>query len=484
MNRNLLILFKICLLLLAGFIGQAQERTKTYQETFNVDKDAVLDINTSHADIEFETWDRDQVEITAMVELEEATDEEAATFFEKDAVEMVGNSKKIELRTVGPGRSFHSSYSFNVRDLDIVIPDVPSVEHILEQVEIPEVIVIPELPPMPPMPPMPFLDFDYDAYKKDGEKYMKEWKKNFDKNFDKEYQERIKEWSKEVEERTKERAEEIKELREERDRIRQEAREARDEARKQRDEVRKQREEVRKQREEVRHEARIHRNWRFHSDDGSNIFYFSTDGESKKYKVKTNIKIKMPKSVKLKMDVRHGEVKLADNTRNINASLSYASLLASTIDGNKTNIRASYSPVVVQKWNYGQLKADYSDVITLKEVKELKLNAISSNVTIERLSDNVIVSNNLGSLLINSVGDGFSNIDISVENGEVDCSLPSVPFTIYVNETLSDFEYPEKLTLQSSKNMNNSVHKGYHIAKKDGKSINITSKYSDVVLKE
>ncbi len=197
MNRNHLILFNISLLLLAGFVAQAQEKTKTYKETFNVEEDAVLEINTSHADIEFETWGKNQVEITAVVELEEATDEEAKAFFEKDAVEIVGNSKKIELRTVGPGTGFNSSYSFNVRDLDIVIPEVPSVEHILEQVEIPEVMVIPELPPMPPMP---FLDFDYDAYKKDGEKYMKEWKKNFDKNFDEEYKVRIKEWSKEVEE--------------------------------------------------------------------------------------------------------------------------------------------------------------------------------------------------------------------------------------------------------------------------------------------
>ncbi|NAY90401.1 hypothetical protein GTQ34_00580 [Muricauda sp. JGD-17] len=474
MNRNHRILFNVSLFVLAGFWCHAQETSKTYKETFNVGNDAILNINTSHADIEFETWDRNQVEVTAVVELENATDEEAVVFFEKDPIKIVGNSKEIEVRTVGGGMTMHAPYGFNIGDLDIVIPDIPSVEHLLEGIELPEVMVIPE---MPPMPPIPFLEFDYNAYKKDGDKYLKEWKEDFDENFDEEYQEHIKEWSKEVEKMSKEREEEIKQLREERERIREEARKVRDEARKQRDELRK-------QRDGLRHQARIERSVRIHSDGNSNVFYFSSDGESKKYKVKIHIKINMPKSVKLKMDVRHGEVKLADNTRNINASLSYASLLATTIDGSGTNIRASYSPVLVQKWNYGQLKTDYSDEVNLKEVKELKLNAISSNVTIDRILDNVLVSNNLGSLRINSVDDRFSSIDISVEHGEVDLKLPSVPFSIYVNETLSEFKYPTTLTLNSSKNHNNRVYRGYYKSKKNSQSINITSRYGDVVLKE
>ena len=83
MNRNHQILFNLGLLLFSIATLSGQESTsKTYKETFNVASDAVLDINTSHADIEFETWDKNQVEITAVVELEEATKEEAERFFE------------------------------------------------------------------------------------------------------------------------------------------------------------------------------------------------------------------------------------------------------------------------------------------------------------------------------------------------------------------------------------------------------------------
>ncbi|SNZ00304.1 hypothetical protein [Flagellimonas pacifica] len=477
MNRNNQILFNVFLFALAGITGYGQEKSKTYTETFNVSNETVLNINTSHADIEFETWTKDQVEITAVIELEGATDEEAQSFFEKDAVKILGNSKEIEIST-------KKSNFGSMQDFNFVLPDLPTVAPLIEQIELPEmpeVIVIPE---MPPMPPIPYFDFDYDAYKKNGDKYLKKWKKDFDKSFDEEYQNRFEEWSKRVEEMAEKREKQVIIIEEQREKQMEEREAMREEARAQRDELRARRNELRQQRNELRNRLRSERVFSIQSEDDSNMFYFSSDGEPKKYKVKKRIKIKMPKSVKLKMNVRHGEVKLAANTKNIKASLSYASLLASTIDGNGTDIRASYSPIEVKKWNYGQLKTDYSDNVNLIEVGDLKLNAISSNITIERLTNNAFVSNNLGSLQINSLADGFSNVDITVENGEVNFKIPSTPFSIYVNETHSDFEYPEVLVLDSSKNYNTNIHKGYYINNKGGKSINISSKYSEVVLEE
>ncbi|MBO0322047.1 hypothetical protein J0X14_07045 [Muricauda sp. CAU 1633] len=484
MNRRHQILFSGLLFVLTGLVCHAQEKSKTYKETFNVDEDAVININTSYADIEFETWNKNQVEITAVVELEGATDEEVKAYFEKDQITIKGNSKEIEVST--QGNTFWGGNSSFVYDFDVPV-EIPNIEFVMPEIpeipQIPEIIVIPNLPPMPPMPPMPHMDFDYDAYKKDGDKYLKEWKKNFDKNFDKEYKERFKEWSEEMGEMAKEMAENRKEMEENRKLLMEERKEMMEEQQEQRKEAR---EEMQKHREEARkHQEEVKRHVISINNGEPNVFYFSSDdGERKKYKVKKRIKIKMPKNVKLKMDVRHGEVKLAANTKNINASLSYASLHASTIDGDKTNIRASYSPVEVQQWNYGQLKTDYSDRVNLREVKDLKLNSVSSNVSIGKLMNNAFVTNSLGALNIDSVSSGFSNIDITVENGEVDCAVPSVPFTIYVNETASEFSYPKSMAIGTSKNYNTNVHKGYHIANTGGKSITINSKYSDVVLKE
>ncbi len=487
MNKNNQILFKAFLFVLASAACHGQEKAKTYKETFNVGSETVLNIDTSHADIEFETWAKNEVEITAVVELEGATDEEAEAYFEKEVVQILGNSKEIQVKTSGSEFGVFAPNDMSDWNFNFVIPDVPMVEPLFQEIEIPELPELPEvfvLPEMPPMPPIPFTDFDYDAYKKDGDKYLKEWKKDFDKSFNKNYQDKLKEWGKKVEKRAKEREKEQKELLKDREAIREEARAVREEARAVRDELRAEREEERAKRNEERH-YRVEQSIRIHNGDDANIFYFSSDdGENKKYKVKKSIKIKMPKSVKLKMNVRHGEVKLAANVKNINASLSYASLLASTIDGDATDIRASYSPVVVQQWNYGQLKTDFSDQVDLKEVKQLKLNAVSSNVTIERLVDKVLATNNLGALQINTVADGFSNIDITMENGEFDCTIPNVPFTIYVNETSSEVKFPEKLAVGSSSNYSANIHKGYHITDESKKSININAKYSEVVLKE
>jgi hypothetical protein len=213
-----------------------------------------------------------------------------------------------------------------------------------------------------------------------------------------------------------------------------------------------------------------------------NIFYFSSDKERKRYKVKKRIKIKMPKSVKLKMNVRHGEVKLAATTKNLDASLQYASLLASTIEGSGTNIRASYSPVVVKKWNYGQLKTDYSDRVNLEEVGELRLNAISSNVVIDRLNKSVLLTNNLGAVKIKSVSNNFKDIDVSVQNGEFTCIVPKTPVSFYLNGTRSRVIYPSEWTMERTKNFDNEVCKGFQTNANSGKSITVNSKYSEVVL--
>ncbi len=484
MNRNHQILFSGLLLALVGFTGQAQEKSKTYKETFNVNKDTELNINTSYADIEFETWNKDEVEITAVIELEGVDQEEADSYFERDLVKIMGNSQEIEVSTE---RS--APYAIGYSGFNIDIPEMPSVAEIIANVEIPEIpaFTIPEInvmPAMPPMPPLPPIEFDYDAYKKDGDKYMKEWKKEFDKTFDKEYKKRFEEWGEEMEKMAEEREARREEMRGEREKLREEREKVREEMqerlKEQREELRAQREELRSEHAELRKQAReeartIH--------GSPNVFYFSSDGKYKEYKVKKRIIIKMPKYIKLNLNVRHGEVKLAENTKNINASLSYASLLASTIDGANTDIRVSYSPIVVQNWNYGSLSTDYSDEVNLKEVKELKLNSVSSNVVIGKLANKAMVTNNFGALTIDEVSNGFNTIDISMENGELNCKLPETSYVISVNETTSGFKYPNTLKLKSTKKYGGNLHTGYNISKNEGKTIKINSKFSEVVLK-
>ncbi len=339
-------------LLLAGSVmitaaGIAQE-SRTYQERFNVNSDVVVELNTSHADIEFETWNKNEVVVEATVELEGASAEEAAAYFGKKGVEIIGNSSEVQVRTQAERWEFHFSddMDFDIEDFDVEIPEIPDVAPLVEEImeQIPEIA---SMPPMPPMPPMPKQGFDYEAYKKDGEKYMKQWQKEFEKEFDEEYREEFEAWGREMEARAKE----MEARMEENEALREEMREVRE---KQREEIRGQmavaREQARRAQQEAREEVRR-----------SRVFYMRGEGGNRNFTIKKTIKIKMPKGARVKLNVRHGEVKLADNALNTKATLSYARLLATNIDGEQTNIQARYTPVAVKRWSRGKLQADYSE---------------------------------------------------------------------------------------------------------------------------
>ena len=500
MNKLQRIVFKVssvffCAMALTAY---GQKETKTYKESFKVADDAVIDINTSYADIEFETWDKNEVVIEARIELEGATKEEAEDYYKKGGIKILGNSSSIEIST-----RTENSFSFSnsvgdiqVNDFIIEIPEFPELEPLFLDLEIPDLPDFPAIMEMPPMPALSMRNFDYKKYQKEGEKYMKEWKKEFDENFDEEYKQRMAEWAERMAERTeawRERQEERKELHKERLEERQlrleERKEELLEKQKVMEEVQKKRAKEMKDREKailLARKAVDSTRFLFIDRDSlhnsPNFFFNFSQGAHKKYKVKKTIKIKMPKSAKLKMNVRHGEVKLAENTLNMKATLSYARLLATTIDGERTNIVASYSPVSVQTWENGSLKTNFSDKITLKDVKYLHLSANSSEVTIDRLLNSAFIKNNLGALRINGLAKNFKDLDISVQNGELNCELPQTPYKIYVNGTSSKLSSPAYLVWDKTNNHNNTIQKSYHLNKNAESSIIINSVYSDVVL--
>ncbi|MBT8184741.1 MAG: hypothetical protein KJN76_07860, partial [Eudoraea sp.] len=498
MNKLQRIVFKlgcICFCLMA-FTAYGQKETKTYKESFKVADDAVIDINTSHADIEFQTWDKNEVVIEAKIELEGATREEAEAYYEKGGIKIMGNSKSIEIRTQAESSfSFHNgSGDILVNDFIIDIPEFPELEPLFLDLEIPDLPDFPEIMEMPPMPPISMNNFDYERYRKEGDKYMKEWKKEFDKNFDEEYKSSMAEWAERMEERTKawkERQEERKQLQKERMQERQlrleERKEQLQDRQKELAERQRERAEEMREREKallLARKAIDSTRFLFIDRDSlhnrPNFFFNYSHGEHKKYKVKKTIKIKMPKSAKLKMNVRHGEVKLAENTMNLNATLSYARLLAYTIDGERTNIVASYSPVSVQSWENGSLNTNFSDKISLKDVRTLKLSSNSSDVTIERLLNSAYIKNNLGALRINDLDKSFRDLDISIQHGELKCELPLSPYTIYVQGSHSKFTSPPALVWDKTVNTTNFIHQGYHLNKDAESSIIIYSVYSDV----
>ncbi|MEZ4970331.1 MAG: hypothetical protein R2814_11890 [Flavobacteriaceae bacterium] len=157
--------------------------------------------------------------------------------------------------------------------------------------------------------------------------------------------------------------------------------------------------------------------------------------------------------------------------------------MAETIDGDKTYIDASYSPVSVQKWNYGQLKADYSDKVDIGEVENLTLSATFSDVNIDNLLNRAFIKNSFGPLAINAISKDFTDLDINLQNAEFFCTLPKAAFNITVNSSNSELVYPKELHMVKTKNGYNTLDKGYHLNKNSDKSVIINSKFTEVVLR-
>ncbi|MGB2758949.1 MAG: hypothetical protein WBC58_03250, partial [Maribacter stanieri] len=190
MNKSLTIVSKQLIIALGllsstGLIAQAE--SKTFQERFIVAEDAVVNINTSYADIEFETWDKDEVAITATITLEGATKEEAEDYFKNSPIEILGNSKEVKVSSKSKNNDFFANFDsnsdFDFNNMRIEVPEIASF-----------VVAVPQIAPFPEMPPLPQTDafiFNYEEYQEDGDKYMKKWQKNFEKSFDKKHQKRL-----------------------------------------------------------------------------------------------------------------------------------------------------------------------------------------------------------------------------------------------------------------------------------------------------
>lgn len=453
------------LLLLVAYGVNAQKQTKTYKEIFNVNKDAVLDINTSNADIEFETWSKDQIQVETVLEIDGMSAKEAEEYFERNELKVIGNSKKVEVST-GRGAFFSNNFSFSSSHPTIIHSkgQLAKAINLISDMDSLYITTPPNL--MHINTP----SFDYKVYKKDGKKYLAKWQKKFEKEFDEKKVKELEEWAKKMEKKVAAMEINTKAIKKEAEAMEKKSREL----------ALKHKALAKKNHDIIIRNSQ--NNLSFPGND--NIFYFSSDGEDKHIKVKKTIKIKMPKSATIKMNVRHGEVKLAENTRNIKANLNYSSLLASTIDGEDTYVTASYSPVSVKQWNLGQLVADYSDEITLAVVNDIKLTSVSSEIVIDKLMKSAFINNDFGSLIVNNVSNDFITFDASVKNGELQFKLPQTSYVVYVKGNKSKLATPTSLQLNKTQNGTTIVHKGYNGSRNSDKSINIDSTYSEVVLRD
>ncbi|MBC9796587.1 hypothetical protein [Sinomicrobium weinanense] len=439
---------------------QAQKESKTFRENFDVNKDVTVEVNTRHTDVEFETWDKNTVEVVATIVTDGISREEAEKYFKGWKFEATGNKNKVSVITRPGNVWMHYGMEMDSMDLSFVLPELPDIP---EMPEIPTLSDIP-VPPVPPMPPkvldMTNLSFDYEAYRKDGDKYMEAWKEKWQKAFDEDFKKQMESWKEEMESHREKIMEEAKEIKIDREKMQEQTRKAREATKK-----------IREKAAEARKKA---------IKNGKSVFYFYDNGKETEVNVKKRILIKMPKGAKLKINVRHGEVKLAENSENVRATLSHATLRAKSVDGRETSIETSYAPVLVQNWNGGKLQVNYVREVRLENVGNLELISNSSDVTVENLLHKGYIQGSFGKLQIDRIGDNFSRLDVVLDNTNAVIELPGSAFGVDLNGSNSEIVLPHRLKVSTSKEGNHTQMKGYHKKNDPEKQITLEARYSEV----
>ncbi len=498
----------IALVFLSVFSINAQQKLQKTSQSFKANKDVTLNLDTSYTNIEIDTWDKNEVKVEAYIESSELSKAELQEILKNWEVEVEGSGANISISTGGnfnPNYNWDFNFEFDgealkaLEDLQFVMADMPKMPKMPEMPEMPEMnFEMPKMPEMPELPELPEgvhnVNFDFDAYKKDGEKYLKKWSEKYEKKYGKEYKDKMEVWAKEFSKTDFDKY--SKEM------------EAWGE---------KFGEDYGKKMEalgekfgknfdkdyEVKIEEwskNIDEDWATKMEEWGDKFgeQFGEEWEEKmeehgrlleeklekhegdfrdlkNNKVIKIIKIKMPKDTKLKLNVRHGELKIVSLIQNLRADLSHSILLAESINGSNTSINASYTPVLVTNWNAGELKLNYVENAVLKNVNHLMLTSNSSNIAVGKLIGNAIINGSFGDLEIDSITNTFNNLNLILENSDVVVSLPKTDYNLQYQGKRTRFQHPDKKTKEivstfSTGNLDSN------------KTIVINAKYSNVIM--
>ncbi|MEP5338586.1 MAG: DUF2884 family protein [Algibacter sp.] len=504
MNKS--IILKVKLLALSLFITTglvAQEKLTKVSQSIKVDKDVTIDLNTSHCNIIFDTWNKGEVQIEAFVEGDGVSQEALQDAIKDWGVDIDGSEDHVSIKTTG---SHAKTWVYKTDDDEDVVAIVLN-ELMHELADLPVVIMedfdvnfeAPEPSEMPELPELPEgignMHFDYDAYQKDGEKYIEKYTKKFESKFGKDFEKKMEAWGESFGEKMEAwgekfeknfNTEEFEEKMEawgerfaeqmERQADKVEAKAERIEAIQERVEAKRERVEVNKERAEQARERGEHAKERAKLEAKRRVKIEQYMGGKSDSKIKKTIIIKMPKDAKLKINVRHGELKLASNVDNLEADLSHTKFIAHSISGSFTSINASYSPVTVTHWNLGELNLNYVERAELTNVKRLVLNSNASNVEIQNLTDNAMVNGSIGKLKIINIDNTFNNLSVILQNSDAVISLPKVDYNLQYSGNRTRFSHPENTKDDSASSF--SKH-----ASNTNKTIVVNAKYSHVVMK-
>ena len=278
------------LFITAGSFAQTKKLSKTYKTSPNVN----IELDSRHTNIIIENWDRNEVQIDAYLEGDTGDKEMTRKLLDAWKLETSASNAKVQIES-GGGNSMNMDLDIDLAALEGSLSELPGLlEPLMTDLVGPILSNIAENP-LPPgfAEDMKGMKFDYDAYKKDGDKYLEKWEADFEKKFGKEYEAKMEKWAKNVEKNSEKLEKEYEVKMEAWGKDFEKDMEAWGE-------------EFGKKMEAWGEQ--FGKQFEAQMENGGNKVFIMNDGKG--VKSKKTIKLKIPKEAKLELNVRHGELKL------------------------------------------------------------------------------------------------------------------------------------------------------------------------------
>jgi len=556
MKTTIMLYKQMLLLSLALMLGSVLSAQVEKVESFRVDKDVLIDVNTSYTNVVFETWNKDRVEVIARVEGDGISKEELQEVLEGWDYEVLGNSEKIVVTSNAANEWFGLSSLEGLKGLKALeglkgleglkelegLKDLKSMQFDFSDMDFDFDF---EVPDYEAMPRWPFSNtspnirkqkgymnyhfsnngnqtFDLGEYEEGKKAYVeklnkrygtnvkvkdvdrwleevKDWQKGFDQSmeewgekFGKQFEERfgadfeikMERWGEQFGQEMEAWGEEFGE------KFGKDMEKWGEEFGEQfgkdmeawgeefGEDMEKWAEEFAKQFEEeganYSKEVRTDPN-------GNKIIILRGDktGNLKEVSAKKTLIIKMPRNTRTNVNVRYGELKMAD-AHNLRATLNYSPFVADRIDGGQTFINAAYGPVTVNNWDQGRLHLKFIDKCVINQAGTIELQSSSSNVRVNKLLTAAAMAGSFGDIQINGVADNFDSIRLDLDNSDAFILLPDSAFNFDFNGLRSTVLYPGSMTLDQAKRDGRVLLTGYKDRKNNSRTFVIRAKYSNV----
>ena len=450
------------LFITAGSFAQTKKLSKNYKTSSDVN----VALDSRHTNIIIENWDRNEVQIEAYLEGDTGDREMTKKLLDSWKLETSASNGKVQIES-GGNMNWNMDVDIDMAELQGSLSELPDMlGPLMDNLVGPILSNIAENP-LPPgfSEDMKGMKFDYEAYKKDGDKYLEKWEADFEKKFGKEYEAKMDKWAEEMEKNSEKWEKEYEVKMEAWGKDFEKDMEAWGE-------------DFGKKMEAWGEQ--FGKQFEAQMENGGDRVFIMEDGKG--VKSKKTIKLKIPKDAKLELKVRHGELKLGSNVKNLKADLSHSRLSANRISGKNTNVKASYTPVKIAFWDYGVLSTEFVKNCNIDKAVSIKLNSNSSDVVINELQKTGVLTGSFGKLDINNLGAGFETLNISLENSDLELKIPDTAFNFTFNGMQSSIKHPSGLKLKSTKSYDNEILNGYNKSREGNANITIKANFSDVLI--